>query len=49
MPLKHPQPKKGIRVLNIIVQCLFKKTRCEKKEPQRNTQNPNAPNNGIET
>jgi hypothetical protein len=35
-------------VLNIIVQNLFEKRRNEGKGPQRNTQNPNAPNRDIE-
>jgi len=38
--LHIPQPRKGIYVLNIIVQNLLKKRKSERKGPQRNTQNP---------
>jgi hypothetical protein len=38
-----PQPRKGIYVLNIIIQNLFKKRRNEGKGLQRNTQNPMPP------
>jgi hypothetical protein len=44
-----PQLSKNIYVLNIIVQGILEKRRCEGKGPQRNTQNSNAPNRGIET
>jgi hypothetical protein len=45
--LHIPQPRKGIYVLNIIVQGLVeKKKKSEGKGPQRNTQNPNAPIRG---
>jgi hypothetical protein len=38
-----PQLRKGIYVLNIIIQNLLEKRRSEGKGPRRNTQNPNAP------
>jgi len=38
-----PQPRKGIYVLNIIIQNLLKKRRNEGKGLQRNTQNPMPP------
>jgi hypothetical protein len=37
----------GIYVLNIIVQNILENKRNEGKGPQRNTQNPNAPNKGT--
>jgi hypothetical protein len=46
--LHIPQPRKGIYVLNIIIQNLLEKKRSERKGPQRNTQNPNAPSRDIE-
>jgi hypothetical protein len=39
-----PNLKKNINVLNIIVQNILEKIRCEGNGPQRNTQNSNAPN-----
>jgi len=42
------QPKKGIYVLNIIVQNIMEK-RSVGKGPQRNTQNLSAPNKGTKT
>jgi hypothetical protein len=47
--LHIPQPKKGINVLNIIVESVLEKKKCERKGSQGNTQNPNAPNRDIET
>jgi hypothetical protein len=47
--LHIPQPKKGIYLLNIIVQGILEKKGCEGKGSQRNTQKPNALNMGIET
>jgi hypothetical protein len=43
------QPKKGIYVLNIIIQNILEKIGCEENGPQKNIQNSNAPNKGIET
>jgi hypothetical protein len=42
------QLKKGIYVLNIIIQNILEKLGCEGNGPQRNTQNSNAPNKSIE-
>jgi hypothetical protein len=47
--LHIPQLRKGIYVLNIIVQGLLEKRKSEGKGPQRNTQNPNAPIKGTKT
>ncbi len=47
--LHIPQPKKGIYVLNIIIHNILEKRTSDGKRPQRNTQNPNAPNKGVET
>jgi len=47
--LHIPQPRRGIYVLNIIVQGLLDKKRSEGKGPQRNTQNPNGPIRGTKT
>jgi hypothetical protein len=47
--LHIPQSRKGIYVLNVIIQSLFKKRKNERKGPQRNTQNPNAPSRDIKT
>jgi len=47
--LHIPEPRKGIYVLNIIIQGILEKRRCEEKRPQMNTQNLNAPNKGIKT
>jgi hypothetical protein len=47
--LHIPQLRKDIYVLNIIIQSFLKKRRSEGKQPQRNTQNPNAPNRGTKT
>jgi hypothetical protein len=44
-----PQLSKNIYVLNIIIQGILEKKGREGKGPQKNTQNPNAPNRGIET
>jgi hypothetical protein len=46
--LHIPQSKKGIYVLNIIIQNILEKKRCEGKGLQRNTQNSNALNRGTE-
>jgi hypothetical protein len=35
--LHIPQPKKGINVLNIIIQNILEKIGCGKNGPQRNT------------
>jgi hypothetical protein len=45
--LHIPQPRKGIYVLNIIIQSIMEKRGCERKGSQRNTQNLNVPNRGI--
>jgi hypothetical protein len=42
MPIAHPQPKKNIYVMNIIIQNILEKIKCEGKRPQMNTQNLNA-------
>ncbi len=47
--LHIPQPRKGIYVLNIIVQGLLEEKRSEGKGPQRNTQKPNVPIRGTKT
>ncbi len=47
--LHIPQPKKGIYVLNIIIHNIMEKRTSDGKGPQRNTQNPNATNKGVET
>jgi len=47
--LHIPQSRKGIYVLNIIIQNILDKRRSEGKGPQGNTQNLNAPSRGIET
>jgi hypothetical protein len=44
MPHAHPQPKKGIYVLNIIIQTILEKRKNERNGPEKNTQNPNALN-----
>jgi hypothetical protein len=44
-----PQSRKNIYVLNIIIQSILEKKKNEKKGHQRNTQNPNVANKGIET
>jgi hypothetical protein len=36
-------------MLNIIIEDILEKKRCERKGPQRNTQNLNAPNKGIKS
>jgi hypothetical protein len=43
--LHIPQPRKGIYVLNIIIQSILEK-KSEGKGPQRNTKNLNAPSKG---
>ncbi len=40
--LHIPQHRKGIYVLNIIVQSIFEKRGCEGRGSQRNTQNPDV-------
>jgi hypothetical protein len=47
--LHIPQPRKGIYVMNVIIQTILEKKRCEGKGPQRNTQNLNAPSRGTKT
>jgi hypothetical protein len=49
MPPTYPQLKKGIYVLNIIVQGIMEKNICEGKGSQGNTQNVNAPNRATKT
>lgn len=47
--LHNPQPRKGIYVLNIIIQNILDKRRSEGKGPQSNTQNPNVFGRGAKT
>ncbi len=47
--LHIPQLKKDIYVLNIIIQSIMGKKKCEGKGPQRNIQNLSTPNRDIET
>jgi hypothetical protein len=47
--LHIPQHRKGIYVLNTIIQSIFEKRGCEGKGSQRNTQNPNAFDKGTKT
>jgi hypothetical protein len=51
-PKKHlhiPQSKKGIYVLNIVVQNILEKRRCGGNGSQGNIQNPNAPDDDTKT
>jgi hypothetical protein len=47
--LHIPQLLKNIYMLNIIIQGILEKRRCERKGSKGNTQNPNAPSRGIIT
>jgi hypothetical protein len=49
IPHTYPQLKKGVYVLNIIVQGTMEKNVCEGKGSQGNTQNVNVHNRGTKT